>query len=111
MSKIIDGRNGGKLKAFEPGESGNNKGRPKGSKNIATILLEYLEKIDKSEGGEGIALNIPAAKLIKLMSAKNEAVQLRAIQEILDRLEGKAEENINIIPAMPKIVIMRDDDD
>ena len=86
MSKIIEGRNGGKLNQFQPGESGNLKGRPKGARNIATVLSEYLEVLDKSEGGTGEALNIPTAKLVKLMSSKNEAVQLKAIQEVFDRL-------------------------
>ncbi len=77
------------------------------SNRVATILREYLEGEDKKEGGKGEALNIPAAKLIKLLqSAKNEAVQLKAIQEAFERLEGKVDENINLNQIeIPKITI------
>lgn len=101
MSKLAKGRNGGKINQLEPGESGNPNGRPKGSRNIATILREYLEAEDRKEGGTGEALNIPTAKLYKLLTtAKNEAVQLKAIQEAYERLEGKVEIpiNTNVIP-------------
>ena len=105
MSKLVDGRNKGKINRFEPGESGNPNGRPKGSRNIATILRELLELQDRDSGGDGEALSIPVKKLIKLLSAKNEAIQLKAIQEAFDRLEGKAEENINITPTIPQVSI------
>lgn len=37
---------------FKKGQSGNRKGRPKGSKNVVTLLQEVLnQKIDVSEGG------------------------------------------------------------
>jgi hypothetical protein len=39
----MEGRNGGTLKPFEKGESGNPNGRPKGSKNRSTIAKKWLE--------------------------------------------------------------------
>jgi hypothetical protein len=106
MSKIVDSSRGGKINRLQPGESGNPNGRPKGSRNVATILREYLEIEDRKEGGKGEALNIPSAKLLKLItSAKNEAVQLKAIQEAFERLEGKVEENVNLNTGIPKISI------
>ena len=107
MAKIVNSPKGGKINRLEPGESGNPNGRPKGSRNIATVLREYLEKADKDEGGKGEALNIPTAKLLKLItSAKNEAVQLKAIQEAYERLEGKVDETINLNAVeVPKISI------
>jgi hypothetical protein len=105
-SNTMPGRNGGTLRRLQPGESGNPKGKPKGIRNISTILREYLEAEDKKSGGNGEALNIPTAKLVKLLtSAKNEAVQLKAIQEAMERLEGKVEENINLNTGIPKIEI------
>ena len=39
----MEGKNGGTLKPFEQGESGNPNGRPKGSKNRSTIARKWLE--------------------------------------------------------------------
>lgn len=104
MSKLVDGRHKGKINRFEPGESGNPKGKPPGTKNFSTILRALLESEDRKQGGEGNAFNIPAAKIHKLMDAKNEAVQLKAVQEALERLEGKVELPLNL-NQIPKIQI------
>lgn len=37
--------NGGQLTPWKPGQSGNPKGRPKGSKNFSTIAKEALDKL------------------------------------------------------------------
>ena len=39
----MEGKNGGTLKPFEQGESGNPNGRPKGSRNRSTIARRWLE--------------------------------------------------------------------
>jgi hypothetical protein len=39
----MQGKNGGTLKPFDKGESGNPSGRPKGSKNRSTIARKWLE--------------------------------------------------------------------
>ena len=39
----MEGKNGGILKPFEKGESGNPNGRPKGVKNRSTIAKQWLE--------------------------------------------------------------------
>ncbi|MVM33258.1 hypothetical protein GO755_24675 [Spirosoma sp. HMF4905] len=37
------GRNGGTLRSFQKGQSGNRAGRPKGSRNRSTVALELLQ--------------------------------------------------------------------
>ena len=104
--RTVRGRHGGTLIPFEKGKSGNAKGKEPGTKNFATILRALLEAEDKKQGGNGNAFNIPAAKIHKLMDAKNEAVQLKAVQEALERLEGKVDENVNLhTTEIPKIEI------
>ena len=73
----------------------NKEGRPKGSRNLSTILREMLE--------EEIEVNIDGVKsrkqfqeviIRKLLKKANDG-DLRAIQDILDRVEGKATQKIN----------------
>jgi len=45
----MEGKNGGTLKPFEQGESGNPNGRPKGSRNRSTIARLWLETTQKAK--------------------------------------------------------------
>ena len=111
MPRTIKNDRGGELRPFEPGESGNPNGRPKGSRNIATVLREYLELEDKQAGGSGDALNPLAAELCRLiLKAKNESVRLKAVQEAFERIEGKVDENINLKQELPTFRIIPDAD-
>lgn len=110
MSELVDSPKGGKMNRFAKGESGNLKGRPPGARNYSTILRELLDAEDKKSGGEGNGLNIIAKELHSLMRAKNEAVKLKALQEAADRIEGKAEETINLITVPQISISFRDAD-
>lgn len=78
------------LKPFKPGESGNPAGRPKGTKNMSTILKEMLElEIEV----DGVKITQKDA-IIKKLIQKSTAGELSAIQEIFDRTEGKAKQEI-----------------
>lgn len=77
---------------FQPGESGNPEGRPKGSRNMSTILKELLDEDVDVEGDKMPFRNAIVKKLIKKANAGN----LRAIQEIFDRTEGKSKQEIQI---------------
>lgn len=85
---------------WKPGQSGNPKGKQKGTKNLSTILREYLEKrID----APSTPLNPKGGKLpvkdIMIMRLINKALKgdNRSIQEVFDRAEGKAVETVQTI--------------
>jgi GMP synthase PP-ATPase subunit len=58
-----------KKNQFKPGQSGNKKGRPKGTKNLKTDLQEELaEKIPIKEGGKQKKISKQRAMLKSLMA-------------------------------------------
>lgn len=97
--KEIEGRNGGTLKIPEKGDpSPNPAGKPKG-KTISTILSELLEKevIDEEDGAKRTRAEIIALRLVKkAKSTKIDAQALKAIEQILDRTEGKAKQTVDV---------------
>jgi hypothetical protein len=91
---------------FKPGESGNPSGRPAGSKNVSTILREMLQQIAPKEvisskfvkefckGKKRVTIaDAIAARL--LMSAIVQG-DLQAIREVIDRLEGKSTQKLDV---------------
>lgn len=83
---------------FQPGQTGNPKGRPKG-KSISTLLNELLEKKVKDlDGTERTRAEIIALKLLsKATDAKTvDNSVLKAIEQILDRSEGKAKQTVDV---------------
>jgi hypothetical protein len=88
---------------FEKGKSGNPEGRPKGSKNLSTILREMLnEEVEVIVDGKRERKKFQDIIIRKLIKKANSG-NLRAIREIFDRVEGKARQFIETnITAMPK---------
>lgn len=79
---------------FQPGESGNPSGRPKGSRNLSTILKEFLElEVKDDTTGEKMQYK---DSIIKNLLKQANAGDMRAIQEIFDRTEGKAKQEIKL---------------
>jgi len=72
------------LKPFEAGQSGNPNGRPKGRKNIRTMLMELLSAQDP----QGEWAKSVSGQLIRKAFRDNS---LRALVEIMDRIEGKTD--------------------
>jgi hypothetical protein len=63
---------------FKPGQSGNPKGRPKGTKNLVTDLNEELsEKIVVTEGGKPLTITKQRA-MIKSIAVKAMSGDVRA---------------------------------
>ena len=77
---------------FKKGVSGNPKGRPVGARSIKTVLKELLEGIDSDKDWG----NPIAKELVKIAfggdSSDND--KLKAIQQMLDRMDGKPQQTI-----------------
>ena len=91
-----------KAMRFRPGQSGNPKGRPKGSLNMATVLERTLrEKVTINEGGKRKTINKLEAAVTQLTD-KAAAGDLKAVQ-MLTALVRSAEERATL-EAIPDAV-------
>ncbi len=69
---------------FKPGESGNKKGRPKGSKNFATVISDELDdRVPISENGRRRKIS-KREVMIKQVVNKAAGGDLKAVQTILN---------------------------
>jgi hypothetical protein len=85
---------------FQKGRSGNPKGRPKGSKNLATLLTEALdEKVQVTEDGKRRRVT-KRELVIKQLVNKSASADLRAIKQLTDIVE-RAERRAEDSPAAP----------
>lgn len=98
---------------FKPGQSGNPRGRPKHSKNTATLLAEELnERISLREGSKQVIITKKQAMVKQLM---NKAVQgeLRALffvfqlMQNADATEAEKEKMIENISEEDSKILMR----
>jgi hypothetical protein len=76
---------------FKPGQSGNLKGRPKGSKSLSTRLKEYLEgaKIGDEKLRRKQVADEVVEHLVKRATGRESNASLQAIDMLFDRTEGK----------------------
>lgn len=99
---------------FKEGQSGNPNGRPKGVKNLSSILKEFLsEPVEVNIDGIKTKKEFQEVLIRKLLKLANDG-DMRAINTIFDRVEGKAKEHHvieNINPANSSLVIEVIDDD
>jgi hypothetical protein len=79
---------------FKKGQSGNPRGRPKGSKNLPTLLTEALnESVVVAENGRRRKITMRQA-IIKQLVKRSATADLRAMKILLDMvrdLEGQTE--------------------
>lgn len=79
---------------FKPGESGNPNGRPKGVRNLSTILRDMLqEEIEVNIDGVKSRKQFQEVIIRKLLKKANDG-DIRAIMEIFDRTEGRPKQEL-----------------
>src|SRR5215467_699185 len=79
-------------KPFQPGQSGNPRGRPKMTRQQRIGKLMDAVLRDKLKERNGYLAEVLAARLIMLARKGS----LKAIELILERTEGKAQQNLNL---------------
>jgi hypothetical protein len=85
---------------FQKGRSGNPRGRPKGSKNLATLLTRALdEKVTVTEDGRRRRVT-KRELVVKQLVNKSAAADLRAIKQLTDIVQG-VEQRGGATPARP----------
>ena len=73
---------------FQKGRSGNPKGRPKGSKNLATLVAQALdEKVMVTEDGRRRRVTKRELVVTQLVD-KSAAADLRAIKQLTDIVQS-----------------------
>jgi hypothetical protein len=82
------------LTPVKPGQVLNPNGKPKGTRNVSTVLRELLA----SQDPDGCYATPLCKKLLQLAYNKDD---LNAIKEILDRIEGKVP-NRNFVSGDPE---------
>ena len=83
---------------FKKGQSGNPAGRPKGVPNSKTRLLRLLELVQtKTNPITGEKEEFTVAEQLDMVLI-NKAIKgdIRAYQEVMDRLEGKAKQSTEV---------------
>lgn len=75
---------------FQPGQSGNPAGKPKGIRHMSTLLLEAVKRVAQ-DGGTSEDVEI-----VRALVAKAKSGDTKAIDIVFDRLEGKAPQTIDV---------------
>lgn len=91
---VIPGRNGGTLRPWRKGQSGNPDGMAPGTLHFRTILKRILnEQMVVTINDKQFTMSRSEAIMYELVrmasNSGNDAVKLRAIAELLDRIDGK----------------------
>jgi len=101
--RVIPGRHGGLIRPYAPGQSGNPSGMKKGTLHFKTIMNRLLsQEMEVTINGQAFVMTRREAIMLeKIRLATNsdyDAVRLRAIMDIEDRIDGKP---IGVLPAPP----------
>lgn len=86
---------------FKPGESGNPKGKPRGAKNLSTIVGNAIkEKVQVTENGKrrSVSKLEVAIKQLVNKAAAGDQKALNQLLPLVQIIEGKAAEAVASIP-------------
>ena len=75
---------------WKPGQSGNPAGKPKGARHVSTLMKEAITAVATDTGTSDDIL------IIQALVAKAKDGDLKAVDMVLDRVDGKAEQTINL---------------
>lgn len=75
---------------FKPGVSGNPKGKPKGARHFSTLIREAIQKVAEGDAEPTDIL------IVKQLAKKAKEGDLKAMDIVFDRVDGKAEQTINL---------------
>lgn len=75
---------------WKPGQSGNPAGKPKGARHFSTLIKEAITKVAEDTGTSD------DKEIVKALVAKAKQGDLKAVDMVLDRVDGKAEQTINL---------------
>lgn len=94
------------LKPFKPGESGNPAGRPVGARSYATLYREALIKLAKANNKTAEELE---EEILSKALVSARAGDYRFYKDLLDRLYGTAQNNVQISGELTKKIIEIDE--
>jgi hypothetical protein len=85
------------LKSFKKGQSGNPKGRPKGSLNRSTIAKKWLEVLSQEELEDGVVKWLSNEEAITLaLIQKARKGDVNAYKALMDSAYGTAKDTVDI---------------
>lgn len=85
------------LKSWKPGQSGNPKGKPKGTQSARTIIEKYINALSPSKHPDTLKnLTYHDAAWMQQISKAALKGDLSALNAITDRLEGQAKQSLEI---------------
>lgn len=91
---------------FKPGQSGNPKGKPRGAKNLSTIVGNAIkEKVQVNENGKrrSVSKLEVAIKQLVNKAAGGDQKALNQLLPLVQIIEGKAAEAVAAIPVVNEV--------